>query len=103
VNDLARVTSAWAQHLAPGVDRRALLLQLSFALTLAASSSAEATIPLAEALPTGQVPDLRGIWRSEYAYMSSGRQAEFRGVHFVVIDQKGTNLDVTSLRLSRAI
>ncbi|SDY09772.1 hypothetical protein SAMN05444365_101657 [Micromonospora pattaloongensis] len=89
--------SGWAQHLEPGVDRRALLLKLSFALTLAASSSVEASTPPAEALPAGHMPDLRGIWRSEYTYMSSGREEEFRDVHFVVVDQKGRNLNVTSL------
>lgn len=38
-----------------------------------------------------------GIWRSEYKYPSSGRNAELVGLHYVVIVQHGSSLSVQSL------
>jgi hypothetical protein len=65
---------------------------------------------MAAAMPEGSADDsgadpssgaeseaLSGIWRSEYAYYSSGRGKQFSGVHYVVIRQQGPSLTIESL------
>lgn len=59
-------------------------------------------------IPTGDTPapqtapsalrgSFAGIWLSRYEYFSSGREARFTGLHFVVILQHGSRLTVRSL------
>lgn len=96
--ELARVAAVWAQQVDASIDRRSLLVKLSFALTLAASSSLDALAQAAESPVTSSgAVNLDGIWRSEYTYFSSGRQQEFTDVHYVVIRQTGQQIAVTSL------
>jgi hypothetical protein len=45
----------------------------------------------------GSAPGLTGIWRSRYAYFSSGRQEQLEDVHYVVMRQEGQQLSVESL------
>ena len=98
MHELTEVTSAWAQQLGPGVDRRSLLLKLSFAMTMAAATpDASVGSPDAEAVPAGQTLDLAGVWRSRYVYYSSGRDDQFECVHYVVIHQDGRQVAVESL------
>lgn len=98
VQELARDTATWATQLNSAIDRRALLLKLGFALTLAAAvpdpDSAAAAAP---PLPGAEPVDLTGIWRSEYSYYSTGRGKDFAGVHYAVLRQHGTALTVESL------
>jgi hypothetical protein len=101
VNELAQAAAGWAQHLDPTMDRRALLLKLSFALTLAASTpDVLPSISVPDPASAGATPELGGIWRSEYSYYSSGRQQQFSDVHYVVVRQNGHALTVESLRHS---
>jgi hypothetical protein len=99
VHELAEVTAGWAQQIDASVDRRSLLLKLSFALTLAAAGPVVGLTDGAEAhtAPAAGVPQLGGIWRSEYSYFSSGRQQEYSDLHFVLVRQKGQQLTVESL------
>ena len=100
VQDLARETSLWCAQLDPSIDRRALLLKLGFALTVAAAA------PDGEGAVTSSTSasrigiDLSGIWRSEYSYYSSGRKADFTGVHYVVVRHEDNNLEIEGLRQS---
>jgi hypothetical protein len=101
VNELAQAAAGWAQHLDPTMDRRALLLKLSFALTLAAATpDASPSVSLPDPGSANATPELSGVWRSEYSYYSSGRQEQFSGVHYVVLRQNGRALTVESLRHS---
>lgn len=101
VNELAQMAKGWAHHVDPTIDRRALLLKLSFALTLAAAApDTLADAPRPDAGPRGGVSDLAGIWRSEYNYYSSGRQQHFTGVHYVVVRQNGSAVVAESLQHS---
>jgi transcriptional regulator with XRE-family HTH domain len=97
--ELASLASIWAQQADPGTDRRSLLLKLSFALTLAASGQFNGGESGLQAKPNGPVEilDLSGVWRSEYTYLSSGRQQEFTDTHYVVIRQSGQQLTVDGL------
>lgn len=99
VRDLARDTVCWATQINSALDRRSLLLKLSFALTMAAAipeGSADSDSG-PDPLPGAESAALSGIWRSEYAYYSSGRGKQFSGVHYVVIRQQGPSLTVESL------
>jgi len=101
VNELAQMAKGWAHHVDPTIDRRALLLKLSFALTLAAAApDTLADAPRPDAGPRGGTPDLGGVWRSEYNYYSSGRKQQFSGVHYVVVRQNGPALAAESLQHS---
>jgi hypothetical protein len=99
VHELARQTAGWAAQLDPAIDRRSLLLKLSFALTLAAAAPAGSAAD--EDVPTARAPDdtsdLSGVWRSEYTYYSTGRGEQFAGVHYVVVRQRDRALSVQSL------
>jgi hypothetical protein len=98
VNDLAKVTALWARQLDSTVDRRALLLKLSFALALAATMPADiASAAQTESRPAAGMSDLTGVWRSRYVYYSSGRNKELDGVHYVVVRQESQQLSVDSL------
>lgn len=96
VQELARQTANWAAQLDPAIDRRSLLLKLSFALTVAAAAPLAVEGDAALAAP-GQAGDLSGIWRSAYTYYSTGRGKDFTGVHYVAIRQQGTALVAESL------
>jgi hypothetical protein len=100
VQDLARETSLWSAQLDPSIDRRALLLKLGFALTVAAAApdGERARTTTTSASRTGV--DLSGIWRSEYSYYSSGRRADFTGLHYVVVRHEDNNLAIEGLRQS---
>jgi hypothetical protein len=99
VHELARQTAGWAAHLDSSIDRRSLLLKLSFALTLAAALPEGSTIADSEPLPSSDGPaaSFSGVWRSEYTYYSHGRGHQFSGVHYVVLRQKDRGLSVESL------
>jgi transcriptional regulator with XRE-family HTH domain len=82
VDELASIASRWAHNLDAGIDRRALLTKLSFALTLAAAlpeTNHEVVRSSRPAHITGE--SLSGIWRSEYVYYSSRRKQEYSSVH----------------------
>jgi hypothetical protein len=96
--ELATVAAQWARQADPSNDRRSLLLKLSFALTLAASSQAASPDQQPAAKPTtfGSA-DLSGIWRSEYSYYSTSRQETFSDVHYVHVQQSGRQITIKSL------
>jgi hypothetical protein len=96
VQDLARETALWSAQLDPSIDRRTLLLKLGFALTMAASDT-DGEAAAATPAPKGEAGSLSGIWRSEYAYYSTGRAADFTDVHYVVVRQQDSNLSIESL------
>jgi transcriptional regulator with XRE-family HTH domain len=75
------------------LDRRALLRLLggTVGVTLLANDDA------APALGPGSIPDLTGIWRSQYEYYSDGRGQTFTGVHYVLLSQQGNRLVGQSL------
>ncbi len=101
VNELAQMAKRWAHHVDPTIDRRALLLKLGFALTLAAAApDTLADVSRPDAGPRGGASDFAGIWRSEYNYYSSGRQQQFTGVHYVVVRQTSSALVAESLQHS---
>jgi hypothetical protein len=100
VHELARQTAGWAAQLDPAIDRRSLLLKLSFALTLAAAAPAGSVADdddLSPARAHDDTSDFSGVWRSEYTYYSAGRGEHFTGVHYVVVRQKDRALSVESL------
>src|SRR4051794_31021034 len=100
VQDLARETSLWSAQLDPSIDRRALLLKLGFALTVAAAAPAGEGARTTTTSSSRAGIDLSGIWRSEYSYYSSGRRADFTGLHYVVVRHEDNNLEVDGLRQS---
>lgn len=90
--------AARVKQLAPPSEHSSLLLKLSFALAIAATSS------LSEQESSGVVPsgtnnalDLGGIWQSRYSYFNSGLGKEFDSTHHVIIRQNGKQLSVESL------
>ena len=99
VHELARHMAGWAAQLDSAIDRRSLLLKLSFALTLAAAAPEGSTTTDSEIRLSSGSPeiDLSGVWRSEYTYYSRGRATEFTGVHYVVVRQTDRGLSVGSL------
>ena len=100
VSELARLTTSWVQNVDPAMSRRALLLKLSAALSLAAASPALADDEsggLPQPAPTLPAPELGGIWHSRYIYHSSGRQGDFEGEHYVVLRQHENRLIGQSL------
>jgi hypothetical protein len=99
VEELAQVAAEWSKHVDGTIDRRSLLLKLSFALTTAAT--------LTSSMPSGgpdalgiknQASGLTGIWRSEYGYFSTRRNEHHSDAHYVVIRQNGANVTIESLR-----
>lgn len=97
VQDLARETALWSAQLNPSIDRRSLLLKLGFALTVAAAAPDGDPTVAAASTPQGEAANLSGIWRSEYAYYSSGRAADFTDVHYVVVRQQESSLSIESV------
>lgn len=95
VHEFARLSATLAQQVDASIDRRALLLKLAAGLSLAAVAPAISTLEAeaAEAVPppTGD-RWLAGVWRSRYTYYSSGRQGEFVGEHYVVLNQQENHL-----------
>jgi hypothetical protein len=87
VHELARLTAAWGNHAGMGIGRRALLLKLSTALSLAAASPAFAEeSDGSPSITTAAVEgDLSGIWHSQYVYTSTGRGKDFTGEHYVAM------------------
>ena len=94
VHELASLTSGWSERLGRAASRRALLLKLSAALSIAAATPTAAAEPDDDALPaTATVDgDLSGIWHSRYSYTSSGRGKRLEGEHYVVLHQTGDHL-----------
>jgi hypothetical protein len=99
VQELAQLSASWAQTMEAGPSRRALLLKLSAALSMAALNPAIAVREPAEASGTGTVAghDFTGIWHSRYLYFSTGRASEYEGQHYVVIRQTDSQLVGQSL------
>ncbi len=96
VNDLARVAAIWADQFGPNVSRRTLLLKVSAGLALAASpvfavGHGDTGRDFGANAPSAHA-DLTGIWRSRYAYHSSGRASDLVGEHFIVMRQEGSRL-----------
>jgi len=97
VHELARQTSAWIAQFDSVIDRRSLLLKLSFALAVAASTSLTTGAANLEYDPAAKASDLSGIWISRYTYYSSGRGQEFSDVHYVTIRHQDRQLVAGSL------
>jgi hypothetical protein len=88
VHEISQVISGLAHRLDGVIDRRALLLKLCAAMSLAAALPAFSPQPADEmARSPGRGPEARlsGIWHSRYTYFSSGRNAQFDGEHFVLL------------------
>ena len=100
VHEFGRLIAIFAQHVGVNVDRRALLLKLAAGLSLAAVAPAISTL---EANATEAAPSstdgrrLAGVWYSRYKYHSSGRQSDFVGEHYVVLNQQDNHLSGQSL------
>jgi len=100
VEELARAISSWAEQLDPDISRRALLLKLSGALSLAAASPLVTLVdderPTETPFPTSGV-DMSGVWHSRYVYYSSGRDDHFDAEHYLVLRQRKSQLRGQSL------
>jgi hypothetical protein len=100
VHEFGRLIAILAQHVDANIDRRALLLKLAAGLSLAAVAPSISTLEAnaSEAAPpsTGS-HRLAGVWHSRYIYYSSGRQSEFVGEHYVVLNQQENHLSGQSL------
>lgn len=97
IEAVSRTLIEWADSAADGTSRRALLLQLSDALSMAAIASLLPAVsgssvgaPAFELLPSG-------IWHSRYVYPSTGRGGDFTGSHYVVFRQQQRRLVGQSL------
>jgi hypothetical protein len=98
VHELARMVTAWADHMGDGISQRALLLKLSAGMSIAALSPV--AIDEKGSSSNDQPPDpspLSGIWRNSYVYPSTGRDAEFTANHYVVFRQQQNQLVGQSL------
>jgi hypothetical protein len=99
VEELARGAAEWSRHVDGSIDRRSLLLKLSFALTTAATLTGSDSNGAREAVGIKHdASGLTGIWRSEYGYFSTRRNEHHSDAHYVVIRQNGDNVTVESLR-----
>jgi len=98
VNELAQTAATWTRQFGESADRRSLLLKVSYALTLAATaSSLSADADQGDLRRSDGIPDLSGIWRSEYSYFSTGQNASFSDIHYVVISQTGAQIEAKGL------
>jgi transcriptional regulator with XRE-family HTH domain len=98
VEELARVAAEWSNHVDVAIDRRSLLLKLSFALTTAATLIHPASAAGLETLSVkSEASGLTGIWRSQYGYFSTKRNEHHTDAHYVVIRQNGSNMAIESL------
>lgn len=99
--ELAKLGSAWVKSGGDAVSRRSLLLKLTAALTLTASSLATATDEAAAASSNhddkATSSNFTGIWLSRYHYTSTGRGEDFVGEHYVVMHQRGDSLTAQSV------
>lgn len=99
-DEVGRLCAAWAQRFDANVDRRALLLKLSAGLALAAAlptvSSLEAE-PAEASTTANEIDRFAGVWHSRYVYYSDGRQQEFEGEHYVVLNHQGNHVHGQSL------
>lgn len=101
VDELAGIAAEWSKHVDGAIDRRSLLLKLSFALTTAATMSSLSPTPVHSAYPVkNEAFGLSGIWRSEYSYYSSRRNQHYTEAHYVVMRQSDSALAIESLRHS---
>jgi hypothetical protein len=100
VQELGRLSVTLSQQVDCNIDRRALLLKLAAGLSLAAVAPAistlEADAAQSDKPPTGD-DRLAGVWHSRYVYYSSGRQGEFVGQHYVVLNQQENHVSGQSL------
>jgi hypothetical protein len=97
VDQLAHIAAVWAQQLGPEMNRRSLLVKISAALSIAASSPALAMGNGNDPASSPRVPraalDVSGIWHSRYLYHSSERGQELEGEHYVVLRQDETQVE----------
>ena len=99
VDELAGLAAEWSKQVDGTIDRRSLLLKLSFALTTAATAGGfEQEQSTSSRSAKGGVSSLTGIWRSEYGYYSSRRKEHHSDSHYVVIRHTGTAITIESLR-----
>lgn len=98
VHELARMVTKWADCAGDEISRRALLLKLSASLSIATLSPVTidewGLVPNFQPLHTST---LSGIWRSRYAYTSTGRDGDFTGDHYLVLRQQENRLVGQSL------
>ncbi|MDV6014017.1 hypothetical protein [Haloechinothrix sp. LS1_15] len=87
VHELARTAVSWVSRVGTGLSRRALLLKLSAALSIAAAAPALAdeTDPNATPHTESVDGDLSGIWHSRYVFTSTGRGMDLTGEHYVAL------------------
>lgn len=101
VHEFGRLIATLAQQVdTANIDRRALLLKLAAGLSLAAVAPALSTLEAdaAEAAPPSMGDRrLAGVWHSRYIYYSTGRQNDFVGEHYVVLNQQENHLSGQSL------
>ncbi|WP_211222416.1 hypothetical protein [Actinokineospora enzanensis] len=94
VSEMATTVASWVRSGGADVSRRALLLKLSAALSLASASPVldddTAARNRHEFAQTND--ELTGIWHSRYVYPSSGRGKTFVGEHYVVLRQHEARL-----------
>lgn len=97
VHELSRIAATWTERVGSNLNRRALLLKLSAALSLAAASPALAADH--DAVPMGGTAngDFAGIWLSRYHYTSTGRSQSLAGEHYVVMRHQGSGLTAQSV------
>lgn len=100
VHEFARLSAILGQHVSSNIDRRALLLKLAAGLSLAAVaptiSNLEADAAQSDT-PSTLDGRLAGVWKSRYVYYSSGRQGDFVGQHYVVLNQQESHVSGQSL------
>lgn len=89
LHQLTRAMSDWADRMASG-DRRALLLKLSTATSLAASS-ADPVARTRHHMRSG-LDALAGRWSSVYTFSSTSRSKEFDGDHLVDLEPRDGQL-----------
>lgn len=93
VHGLAHQVASAVSRIDAKLNRRALVLKLSTALSLAAASPAFAQEPGNSVSPAATVEgDLSGIWHSRYTYYSTGQNKELEGQHFLVMRHEGDRL-----------
>jgi hypothetical protein len=90
-HELAHMVASWASRAGGALDRRALLLKLSAAFTLAAASPAFADEETESPAPSVVKVDgdISGIWHSRYVYTSSGRRTDLTGEHYLAMRHQG--------------
>jgi hypothetical protein len=82
LHELTRAVADWSGRL-PANQRHALLLKLSTAVAIAASTTSPGRQPTANF--SSGLHALEGTWTSHYRYFSASRDVELEGVHTVVL------------------